>query len=395
MTFPWLKLAACEWRQRPLRNAVAAAGVGIATAAVTTVLAFEHGYQRGLHEALDRLGAQVLIVPKGCPYDAASMALHGASWPCYLRTNYVAQVRAVPGVEAAVPVLMNAVTDGSGRPWVYLGSDPGILALKRGWNIAGRFPAEPDEILVGFSVAERRGWRVGDRVPLPGLPTVVARVCGRIDRVGDADDHFIYARLRDAQAWFGHEQEITHMLVRLADPNQLDSVVGRLRSCDAGMDMNIVPLSHLFRTFQELIRSTRSFLGCVAAVALLLAAAGVSNSMLMSLAERVRELGMMRTIGASRADLFRLVQLEAVGISLMGATAGMLAAWILSGSVEVWLRDRLPFVPSDHLVGWNAWIVGGGFLGSIVLGMLAAALPAGRACLLSPREATHRPRGVL
>jgi len=47
------------------------------------------------------LGAHVLVVPKGCPYDAASMALHGANWPCYLKQSYLEEVRAVAGVATA------------------------------------------------------------------------------------------------------------------------------------------------------------------------------------------------------------------------------------------------------------------------------------------------------
>ncbi|MHB8523111.1 MAG: ABC transporter permease, partial [Limisphaerales bacterium] len=81
----WLALSLKDWQRRPLRNGVTAAGVAIAVAALFSLLAFQRGYQDGLAHELDRLGAQVLVVPKGCPYDAASIALHGASWPCYLK----------------------------------------------------------------------------------------------------------------------------------------------------------------------------------------------------------------------------------------------------------------------------------------------------------------------
>ena len=103
-----------EWQRRPLRTAVAAAGVAIATAALFSLLAFQRGYRDGVRSELDRLGAHVLLAPKGCPYDAASMALHGASWPCYLKQNYLAEVRAVRGVATAAPVFMAAVYDAGG-----------------------------------------------------------------------------------------------------------------------------------------------------------------------------------------------------------------------------------------------------------------------------------------
>src|SRR5262244_694513 len=92
----WTQLSLKDWQRRPLRTGVTAAGVAIAVAALFSLLAFQRGYREGLRRELDRLGAHVLVVPKGCPYDAASIALHGASWPCYLKERYLAEVRSVP-----------------------------------------------------------------------------------------------------------------------------------------------------------------------------------------------------------------------------------------------------------------------------------------------------------
>src|SRR5689334_25306964 len=95
--------------RRRLRSLVTAGGVAIAVAALFCLLSFQRGYQAGLKGELDRLGAHLLVVPKGCPYDAASIALHGASWPCYLKSDYLATVRQTPHIATAAPVLMNAV----------------------------------------------------------------------------------------------------------------------------------------------------------------------------------------------------------------------------------------------------------------------------------------------
>ena len=84
----WLSLSLKDWQRRPLRMALTTMGVAIAVAALWSLLAFQQGYRDGMQSELDRLGAHVLVVPKGCPYDAASIALHGASWPCYLKENY-------------------------------------------------------------------------------------------------------------------------------------------------------------------------------------------------------------------------------------------------------------------------------------------------------------------
>ena len=376
-----------EWRRRPLRTAVTAAGVALAVAALTSLLAFQRGYQRGMSAELDRLGAQVLVVPKGCPYDAASIALHGANWPCHLREDYLAEVRAVPFVATAAPAFMNAFPSTNGTQDVFVGVTKDILALKPGWRIEARFPQRPDELLAGAAVARRNAWHVGDVVRLPALPGQTNVVAGILAPTQGADDTFVFLPLASAQRSFHHERELTHILVRLRDPNDLDEAVTQLRGCDAGMDMNVVPLTHLFHTIQGLVNSTRLWLGCVTLVALLVAAAGVSNAVLMAVTERTREIGILRAIGASRGDVFRLFWLETLQVCLPGGVAGVAGAFAASRAVEAWLRARLPFAPTDTLIQVEPWVVLACLGGVVLLGSMAGFLPAWRAARLEPMEA--------
>src|SRR5205823_5829794 len=227
----------------------------------------------------DRLGAHLLVVPKGCPYDAASMALHGANWPCYLKDRYLQEVRAVPGVATAAPVFMAALPGPRlGEQFVYLGVKPDILGVKRSWQIQGAFPSRPGEVLAGAALAAERGWRVGHAVDLPGSRKSLgrARVSGILAATGGADDQFLYLPLAEAQRLFHRPNRLTHILVRLRDPNEMERVVEELRGCGAGMSMNIVPLAHLFHTIQNLVNAARLLLACVALVAALVSASALS-----------------------------------------------------------------------------------------------------------------------
>src|SRR6266850_7907839 len=389
----WLRLSLKEWQRRPLRTSVTAAGVAIATAALFSLLAFQRGYRDGVRHELDRLGAHILVVPKGCPYDAASIALHGASWPCYLKSRYLAEVRAVPGIAAAAPVFMAAVYDRGGTQAVYVGVETNILALKNSWQIEGKFPEKDGELLVGADSARRNGWRIGELVRLPALKDQSGTVTGILRPTQGADDTFIYMPLSDAQRRFHHANELTHILVRLADPNKLDNVVAQLRGCDAGLSMNVVPLAHMFRNIQSMVNSTRLLLGCIAAVALLAAGTGVSNTILMAVAERARELGVMRAIGASRANIFRLVWMETVQVCLSGAVIGIMLAFLASRMVEAWVRSKLPFAPTDALVGWEWWIAAACLGCAVVLGSMAGFLPAWRAACIAPITAMRKAEG--
>jgi putative ABC transport system permease protein len=380
----WTELSLKEWRRRPLRTGVTTAGVAIATAALFSLLAFQRGYREGVRQELDRLGAQVLLVPKGCPYDAASIALHGATWPCYLKQRYLDEVRTVPQMETAAPVFMTALYDAAATQAVYVGVESNILKLRPSWQIRGAFPQRDGDLLVGAEVARRYSWQVGQQVQLPGLKSQSGQITGILASTRTAEDTFIHLGLDDAQRRFKHPQELTHILVRLADPNDLDKAVTQLRGCDAGLSMNVVPLAHVFHTIQSMVNSTRLLLGCIAAVAFLVAGAGVSNTILIAVAERWCELGMMRAIGASPANVFRLIWLETLQTCLGGAFLGIAAAFLASHAVEGWVRSILPFAPSGSLLQWEWWIAGACVGVTLILGSLAGLFPAARAATVPP-----------
>ncbi len=381
------ELAIKNAARRPLRTAVTVSGVAIAIAALFTLLSFQRGYQSGVQGELSRLGAHILVVPKGCPYDAASIALHGARWPCYLKAEYLEQVRTAPGVGTAAPVFMNALYDTAGEQTVYVGVDRDIAGLKRSWRWSGTLPQQEGDLLVGSDIASRRGWALGESIDLPGVPGHRGTVRGLLETTGGADDGFIYMRLADAQRVFEHPGELTHILVRLSDSDRLDQAVMNLRGCSAGLEMNVVPLTHLFKTISNLVSSTRLLMGAIVAIALLLGGAGVSNALLMSVVERTREIGTMRAIGASRPDIFRLFWMEAIQVSAVGGVIGSALAYASSRAVELWLRARLPFAPTDVLLGWEWGVAGGCLVGAILVGSIAGLLPAWRASCLTPIDA--------
>jgi len=166
-------------------------------------------------------------------------------------------------------------------------------------------------------------------------------VTGILAATRGADDTFIYLRLADAQRRFNHPGELTHILVRLADPNDLDNAVAQLRGCDAGLAMNVVPLAHVFHTIQSLVNPR------VAARlhrAGRLAGGGPPREQHNpdGGAERRREIGVMRAIGASRRDIFQLIWLETIQVCVSGAIAGVAVAFLASHGVETWVRSRLP-----------------------------------------------------
>jgi len=115
-----------------------------------------------------------------------------------------------------------------------------------------------------------------------------------------------------------------------------------------------------------------------------MAGAGVSNTILMAVSERTREIGVMRAVGASRADVFRLVWLETVIVCITGGAVGLVTAGIGAPRIESWLRSRLPYSPNGTMVHLDPGTMVLCMGCAIVLGTISGLLPAFRAARLSP-----------
>ncbi len=373
-------------RCRPARTSLTVMGIALAVGLVMLLDALHRGYNRGLDLSLSRLGAHLIVVPKGCPYDAASLALHGASWPCYLNASTLADVEHTEGVAVAAPILMSAAMEPkTGRQFVYNGVDDRLMRLHPSWRVAeGSFPKPGSGVLVGADLARERGFRAGDTITLPGLEGKRTVVRGILESTHGPEDLFFFLPLTDARILFQLPDSLTHILVQLDDPARVEQVTEKLRGCDAGLEMTVVPLSHLFRTIQGIVRSTRTLLGGVGLAAIIAAVVGLANTMATAVSERSGELGMLRAIGASRGLLAGLVAAETLAMSTLGVMAGSVGAAVVRGLFETWVRGRLPFAPPTPIVQFD-WVTAGILTAACpVLAAVGAAAPAYRAASLEP-----------
>src|ERR1700712_3565921 len=104
-----LLLALRNLTRRPLRSLLTAAGLAVAVAVLGCLSAFGEGYQRSLHGELDRMGMQMMLVPLGCPYDAAARVLKGRALDVTLPEAALTVIRADSAVAVAAPIYMAAL----------------------------------------------------------------------------------------------------------------------------------------------------------------------------------------------------------------------------------------------------------------------------------------------
>jgi putative ABC transport system permease protein len=130
---------------------------------------------------------------------------------------------------------------------------------------------------------------------------------------------------------------------------------------------------------------------CVAGVALLVASLGIANTMLMSVLERRREIGIMKAVGAADWQLQAVFVLEAALIGLVGGSLGLLLAWSVSFPGNAWVRSMVHRDMKTHLSGsifaFPRWIGMTVILFTVGVTVIAALYPARRAAKVDPVSA--------
>jgi len=387
-------LAAKNLIAKKTRTLLTAGGVGIAVAVLVALLAFDAGYQRALKNDIERMGYQVLVTAKGCPYEAATLMLKGGGGLRYMDAAVYKKIVDDPRIAQITPQFVATLYDpdrreGQGGMAMYMGISRSFLDLKPWVKFAsgGWFSAEKaDEAILGYEAAELEQRQPGDRIFVPEKNRVLT-VTGILERTGTQDDGVIFLPLKTAQEIFGHENELTGIGVKLKEVRQLAAFEEDLYD-EPGIQ--VVSMAQVKGTIFNLISSAQTMTRSVALMAVIIAIIGVINTILMSVFERTREIGVMKAIGASRMQIFALVSAETLLIAFAGGVLGNLMAFLGGNLIEAALKSFLPYAPSGRLVLLSPALCAGALFGAVAIGLLASVYPSFRASSLRPIEAIRR-----
>ncbi|MDI6808682.1 MAG: ABC transporter permease [Candidatus Eisenbacteria bacterium] len=386
-----LSVAFKHLKRKKLRSSLTIGGVAIAAAVLVSLVGFDSGYQRGLTRDIDKMGYQVLVTAKGCPYEAATLMLKGGGGLRYMEQSVYDKVVKDPRVEKITPQLVSTVydkdrQDGQGGLAMYLGIEESYLSLKP-WvkfKSGGWFSGDDaDEVIFGYEAAEFEQRSVGDETLVPNINKVL-KVVGIFERTGTQDDGVIFMPLKTAQRIFDLPGKLTGVGIKLKD-------IGTLADFEEGLynepGIQVISMAQVRGTIFNLISSAKVMTNSVALIAIVIAIIGVINTILMSVFERTKEIGVMKAIGASRLDIFRIIWVETTLICVIGGIAGDILAIVGTRAVEYILRHILPYAPGGQLVLITWPLLLASFAGAVIMGLIAGAYPAYRASSMRPVEA--------
>lgn len=170
--------------------------------------------------------------------------------------------------------------------------------------------------------------------------------------------------------------------VKVAEMSQIEPVKKTLR--DKGL--NVYSVTDELKEISKVFLIIDSLLGAVGTIALFVAALGIINTMVMSILERRREIGIMKAVGAGEGDIMKIFIVEASVIGFIGSVFGIIIGYGVTRLANIIMRSRLPeFNAADiDLFSFPWWLLAGAMLFSIVVSLLAGLYPAIRASRVDP-----------
>jgi len=379
-------LALRNLTRRPLRNALTLAGLAAAIALFVSLQAFEGGYEHALTTELNRMGLQLMLVPLGCPYDAAARVLKGQTLENTLPEAALVQALHDPAVAIAAPLLISAAPRArEHRVDLWVGLDHAALDLKPWWHTAAGtnwFPVE-DSVILGCDAAEIEMRSPGDRFFCPE-PAQEFRVAGILERGGTSDDSLFFVPLRTAQRMFGASGRLTAIAIRLRDPSLLRQATERLQRIPGAQ---VVTVTEMMGVFLNLVGAARTLMQALAWIAVAVSLLSIFNTLLSAVVERTDELSVLRAIGASRTQTLGLICLEALCLAAIGSTVGLVLAFLAGPAAEDLARRFVPLAPQGSLLVVTAPVMIQGLALGSLAGLLGGIYPAWRASRLGPAGA--------
>ena len=386
----FLILAYKNLKRRKFRSFLTIGGVAVAVAVLVSLLGFNAGYQEALTSDVDKMGYQVVVTAKGCPYEAATMILNGEAGLRFIDEDIYKQITSDPDIDKITPLLAQLAydpekMDGKGGFTNYLGIEESYIQLKPNVEfITGEWFSgnNVNEAILGYDAAESEQKSVGDKISIPGKD-ITFTIVGVFNRTATQEDGVIFLPLKTTQRMFDVEGKLTGIGIKLKQIEKISEFEERLYPIAS---IQVISMSQVKGTILNLLNSAKVLIMSVAFIAIFVAIIGVINTILMSVFERTQEIGIMKAIGASKLDIFKLIWIETLIVCTLGGIFGSIIAIIGGNLVELLVRNVMPYAPGGKLLLITPDLLAYSFLGVIVVGVISGLLPALKAASMRPIE---------
>jgi putative ABC transport system permease protein len=376
-----------------LRSSLAMLGIVIGVVAIASMGILGNSLVLSVSDSLKTVGDSVIVTPHVGGNARGFGGGGGGSTSLTISEQDFQQIKRVSAPNIAIPVLQT-----SDRMKLGVGSDdlvamiygmnpddvPDLLKLKEGGYSNGN-----SGCLVGSTFAKDNKVKVGSRIAIgtDGNKGTL-RVTGIIEERGMAFDVSTDSAIVVTKDWFDstyNRNDYDKVVVKVKNLDELASVKAAIEKQMNRRDttVDVMDTRKTMETIFQAFGQITTFVSAIGGISMLVAGVSILNIMMMSVTERIKEIGIMRSIGAQRKEVMAMFLYEAIILGVVGSFLGGLMSLLGGYAISTLMLQttKYLFVPSSliHIVY--------GMTFGIVICIICGIYPAWRAANLNPIEA--------
>ena len=388
------RFAASALTVHGLRTGLSVVGVSIGVAAVLVLTALGDGAKKYVVEQFASLGTNLLIVLPGRTETTGSLGVGGVPNDLTLQDAEALQ-KSLASAERVAPVSMGTgeISYGErGRQLAVVGTtreyfEARDLELSRGEFLPeGDWTRGSPVVVLGATAARElfdEENPVGKIIRVGGWRMrVIGVLASQGSKLGIDFDDVAAIPVATAMQML-NRSSLFRIIVQVRSSANMDATkaltLGLLTERHGEEDITVLTQDSVIATFSSILGALTLAVGAIAGISLSVAGLGIMNVMLVSVSERTREIGLLKAIGAGKAQILGVFLTEAALLSTLGGVIGLALGF---GLVElmVHLYPQVPASPPQ-------WAVASAFGISVAVGVIFGILPARRATMLDPVSA--------
>ncbi len=372
------RLAADSAKTNPNRTAATASALMIGLALVTAFGALGSSFLGTISDEIDKnLARDFTVQPIGFNPNAGPQP--------EVASNLQKKIEKLPQAEIVTPerfLFLEDLVRGGG---IAFGYDPKVIGEIDNSNIEGAprdvvFKRVGDgEVTVGEGLAQVRNYEVGDKIKLLGASdTRKLRIAG-IVRTAIFGGMIVGMSLETMKDIYGVTANSALAIKAKSPADRGDLKEGIEKILKDYPQLDVLSNDEIKNDIERQMDKMFSFFNALLGAAIIVSLFGIINTLSMNVLERTREIGIMRALGSSRWQIRRVIGIEGLLISLVGATLGLMVGILLG---FVYVKGVAMLVPSiRYEAPWKTILIVAAI--ALILGLIASIIPARRAARLN------------
>jgi len=358
-------------------------GLAIGVATIVGLYSITMAMEREVADRFDEIGANITVVPQA---DDLALSYGGISVSDLsfdvkdLDMSAIDRIWSIHNKEniAIVAPKLMGTTIADNKEILLIGVDfKSELRMKKWWEINGTKPEAPEEILLGYELARELAKEPGDGIEIQGQTFQVAAV---LNPVGGQEDYVAFMDLAETQDLLGKPESLSFVEVAaLCSTCPIEEIVEQIS--EKLPEAKVTAVKEVVQARQEIVERFSSLALAVSGIVLVVGALVVLVTMMSSVNERTREIGIFRAIGFRESHVIRIILMEAFFVSVIGGIIGYLMGMLGAMAVGPVIAEM------DVLITWHPEVALAAVGIAVVIGLMASSIPAIKAAAKDPVEA--------